>query len=175
MKASVEIAEPSRHHFPALQALELAAFETLRQAGAVSGMARASSDDDLQRYRDHGFLIAAFADQHRPVGYAGAVRIEAYLHIGEIDVHPDWQRQGIGRRLMEHLLAHGRGSNLSGATLTTDRLAPFNADFYRSIGFHLLEQADCPPYLSQILDTEIAKGLAKGLDPSRRVGMMLTF
>lgn len=157
--------------FAVLRAIELAAFETLRNAGAVSGAPSASSDEELQQYFDHGLLYVICDQDDTPVGYCGGYVTEDWLHIGEMDVHPDWQRKGFGRKLMGKLIDEGRSKRLEGATLTTDRLAAFNAPFYASLGFQLLEKEDCSPRLQKILQSEIEKGL----DPLRRVGMVLMF
>ncbi|MBW9054828.1 GNAT family N-acetyltransferase [Rhizobium mesosinicum] len=165
------IRQASEDDFDALRAIELASFETLRATGAVSGKPEASGDEELQHYLDHALLYAACDRNDIPVGYAGAYVAENALHIGEMDVHPDFQRKGLGRRLMEILLAEGRSRKLAEATLTTDRFAPFNAPFYASLGFRILEKVECSPRLRAILDSEAEKGL----DPLRRIGMVLPF
>lgn len=165
------IRHATQDDFDTLRTIELASFETLRATGAVSGEPDSSSDEELQHYLDHALLYAACNDDDVPVGYAGAYVAENALHIGEMDVHPDAQRKGLGRRLMETLLAEGRSRKLVEATLTTDRLASFNAPFYASLGFRLLERDECSPRLRAILDSEAQKGL----DPRRRVGMVLAF
>lgn len=170
-ESNMLIRHATRADFDALRTIELASFETLRAAGAVSGEADSSSDEELQHYLDHVLLYAACDDDDLPVGYAGAYVAESSLHIGEMDVHPDFQRRGLGRRLMETLLAEGRARKLGQATLTTDRFAPFNASFYASLGFQLLEREQCSARLRAILDAEAEKGL----DPLRRVGMLLPF
>lgn len=157
--------------FPALQAIELACFETLRAAGAVHGEAAASSDDELQHYLDHGLLHVVCNVNGEPVGYCGGYVSEGWLHVAEMDVHPDHQKQGLGRLLMAAILSEGRRRGLEGATLTTDRLAPFNAPFYASLGFDPLEYDDCTPRLKAILKAE----KAKGLEPERRIAMVLHF
>lgn len=165
---NIRVEQAGRHDFPALRLVELASFETLRAAGAATGEPEASSDEELQRYLDAGLLYAAFEGQGTVVGYGGGQVVEGWLHIGEVDVHPDWQRKGIGRRLMAALLDDGRSRKLRGATLTTDRFAPFNARFYASLGFHMIEG---DARLGAILDAEVEKGF----DPLRRVAMMLVF
>lgn len=157
--------------FDALRKVELAAFETLRKAGAVRGPASASADQDLQRYLDHGLLYLAGNRNDAAVGFCGGYIADGFLHIGELDVHPDYQRQGLGRVLVTTLLAEGRARKLDGATLTTDRLVPFNAPFYATLGFRLIEQQNASLRLRRILETEIENGL----DPLRRVAMMLEF
>ncbi|NEV79894.1 GNAT family N-acetyltransferase [Rhodopseudomonas sp. BR0C11] len=157
--------------FDALRAIELAAFETLRAAGAISGVPSASSDQQLQRYLDHGLLEVACDHGGDPIGFCGGYIAERLLHIGEMDVHPNSQQQGVGRALLTASLDKARAQRLDGATLTTDRLAPFNAPFYAGIGFRALADGELPARLREILDEE-----AKiGLDPARRVAMMLRF
>ncbi|WP_460483436.1 GNAT family N-acetyltransferase [Comamonas humi] len=166
---SIQPADP--RHFAALQAIELASFETLRAAGAVSGAAVASSDEDLRRYHQDGLLLAAFTEDREPAGFAGATVLDGWLHIGEMDVHPRWQRQGLGRRLLEALLARGRARRLAGASLTTDRLAPFNARFYASLGFQRVPAGAGPAHLAMLLEQEALRGM----NPQRRVAMILVF
>lgn len=157
--------------FDALRAIELAAFETLRAAGAVGGVPSASSDQQLQRYLDGGFLDVACDHSGDAIGFCGGYIAEHLLHIGEMDVHPNCQRQGVGRALLTAALDKARAQRLDGATLTTDRLAPFNAAFYATMGFRALADDELPARLREILEQE-----AKiGLDPPRRVAMMLRF
>ncbi|AVT78682.1 acetyltransferase [Rhodopseudomonas palustris] len=157
--------------FDALRAIELAAFETLRAASAVSGVPSASSDQQLQRYLDDGLLEVACDHSGDPIGFCGGYIAEHLLHIGEMDVHPNWQQQGVGRALLTVALDKARAQRLDGATLTTDRFAPFNAPFYATMGFRTLAGDELPARLREILAEE-----AKiGLDPARRVAMMLRF
>jgi predicted N-acetyltransferase YhbS len=157
--------------FAALQMIERAAFETLRAAGGIGGVATASSTEMLSAYLRSGLLFVACTLQDAPIGFCGGLVAEGLLHVCELDVHPDWQGKGIGRKLLETMLAAGRSSHLLGASLTTDRLAPFNAPFYGSLGFEIVDGPDCPPRLKAILDEEIRHGL----DPGRRVAMVLFF
>ncbi|MCF1446176.1 GNAT family N-acetyltransferase [Agrobacterium vitis] len=167
----MHIGPATTRHFCNLRNVELASFETLRAAGAVTGDPAASSDEELQVYLDAGLLLAAFDGTESSVGYAGGYISEGWLHIGEVDVHPEWQRQGIGRRLINALLTEGRTRHLVGAMLTTDRFAPFNAPFYSSLGFQAIEGDACPVRLKEILAAEAVKGL----NPLRRVAMVLVF
>jgi GNAT superfamily N-acetyltransferase len=167
----IHIRPASPADFPTLRQIEFFAFETLRMAGAAHGPPQTSSDRELQTYYDAGFLLAAIAYDGEPVGYIGGYDAGQRLHIGEMDVHPHWQRQGIGRRMMLAILEQARKHHLLGATLTTDRLAPFNAAFYASLGFSILESTERSQRLDALLETEAAKGL----DPDRRVAMQLEF
>lgn len=169
MNITISPAQPE--HFAALRAIELSAFETLRAAGAVSGAPSATSLDGLGDYAREGVLLAAFSPQAIPVGFAAGQYEDGWLHIAEIDVHPEWQRQGIGKRLMQALLLAGRQRGVTGATLTTVRMAAFNARFYTSLGFDFAEGDSTPPHLLR----HIANEVAAGFDPARRVAMLMKF
>lgn len=77
-----DIRRASREDFAALQSIELAAFETLRAAGAVAGEPSASTDDELQLYLDAALLYAAFDGNGKAVGYGGGYVIDGWLHVG---------------------------------------------------------------------------------------------
>lgn len=157
--------------FAALRDLELAAFETLRAAGAIRGDPTATSDERLQEYLEQGLLFAAYDCDRLARGWSGGYEVRGWLHVAEMDLHPDWQRKGIGRILINTLVEEARTRGLNGATLTTDRLAVFNAPFYQSIGFRFADPHDAPPHLHATLEAEAAAGL----DLTRRVAMVLSF
>jgi len=169
MDITVIPAQPT--HFPALRAIELAAFETLRDAGAVTSEPVANSLQELSDFSRDGLLFAAFTPDLTPVGFVAGKFVNLWLHIAEIDVHPHWQRRGIGRLLMQTLLSSGQQRGLAGATLTTDNMAAFNAKFYATLGFEPVEDHACPPHLR----IEKAEDVKHGLNPARRVAMRLNF
>ncbi len=168
---NITIRPAQYEQFAALRAIELAAFETLRQTGAVTGEAGATSLHAFDALCKEGVLLAAYTPENIPVGFAGGYFADEWLHIAEADVHPDWQRQGIGRRLMQALLDAGRAQGVRGASLTTDRFASFNAPFYATLGFSAVEGQVLSPRLERVLIDESRAGL----DPRRRVAMQLLF
>lgn len=167
----ITISNAQFEHFDALRAIELAAFETLRGAGAVTGQAIANSLKDFCDFSRDGLLLAAFTADSIPVGFIAGTFENRWMHIAEIDVHPDWQCKGIGRLLMQAMLSSARQRGLTGATLTTDKMVAFNAKFYASLGFEIVEGESCPLHLIRQKEEEIEKGF----DPARRVGMRLEF
>ncbi|MGD8105524.1 GNAT family N-acetyltransferase [Pantoea sp. FN0302] len=168
---NILIGSARAEHLAALQAIELASFETLRSEGAVAGSPAAGSMEEFSKLLHEGLLLAAFIPGEIPVGFAGAFIVDNWLHIAEADVHPIWQRQGIGRQLMNALLSEGKRRGLTGASLTTDRYAPFNAPFYASLGFQIAEGKVIQPRLRELLTAEVASGL----NPQRRVAMQLFY
>lgn len=163
----ITIAPAHTGDLAALREIELAAFETLRTAGAVSDEPVASSLEDLERLSREGLLLVAFTADQQPVGFAGAQIEDNWLHIAEMDVHPAWQRKGIGRQLLRALLSAGERRGLAGASLTTDRYAPFNAAFYASLGFEQINADALSARLKGLIDAETASGL----DANRRIAM----
>ena len=161
----------TRSDFAGLQNVEVAAFETLREAGSVSGLPTASSDEELQRFLDEDLLYVACDVDGAAIAYSGGYVVDGLLYIAEVDVLPAWQRRGLGRSLVTTMIDAARRKRVAGAMLTTDRLAPFNAPFYKRLGFQVVEGDAVHPHLRSNLDRQVANGL----DPSRRVAMVLLF
>lgn len=137
----------------------------------MSGPAGACSLEELADFHRNGVLLAACPPHTRPVGFIAGKIASEWLHIAEMDVHPNWQRRGIGKQLMQAILRSGKQRGLTGATLTTDKIAAFNARFYATLGFEMVQADARPPHLAAISEAEIAKGF----DPARRVAMRHIF
>jgi GNAT superfamily N-acetyltransferase len=102
------------------------------------------------------------------VGFLAASVAGGALHIDEVDVSLGHQGHGLGRQLLTAALAHARGQGLREVTLTTFRDIPWNAPFYRSLGF--VEVAwDRDARLASLR----AKEEAMGLELARRCAMAL--
>jgi GNAT superfamily N-acetyltransferase len=96
-----------------------------------------------------GFLLA------EPLGG------DFYIH--ELAVGFGFQRRGVGAALINAALQAARTRGYRAATLTTDRDLPWNAPYYRRLGFGMLAAADMPPAL--------AARLASQPSPERRCAM----
>lgn len=57
------------------------------------------------------------------------------VHLVTLDVHPDWRRQGVGRRLLESLLAGAATAGARRAVLQVDVRNSGAIAFYRTFGF----------------------------------------
>lgn len=101
-----------------------------------------------------------------PVGFAVATQIGENAHLHELSVHPDHQRKGIGRRLTEAVCSWASTAGFRSISLSTYLDVPWNAPFYRSLGFRTLDLLG-PTYES--LRMEESEG---GLDVSKRVVMV---
>ncbi|WP_083199262.1 GNAT family N-acetyltransferase [Rhizobium sp. AC44/96] len=151
--------------------IEIDAFAALADALGVARDANALPQGVLGQSREEGLLFVAANEADRPIGFLAGTEIGETFYVIELDVVMQWQRRGVGRRLMLEAVKAARVRKLNGVTLTTDRYVVFNAPFYRSLGFELLGDERMPPYLRQKLDDEIENGM----DPDRRVAMALWF
>lgn len=152
-----------------LVAIETDGHETLRGLGAVPDRTADGTDDDLRRWLAEGILLVAVDASDQPLGFGSALVVGAGLHVCELDVAAIWQRHGIGRRLMQALVAEAERRALHQVTLTTDRFVPFNAPFYRTLGFQILDPSEIDGWLL----AEIRHEEEAGLNPARRCAMRL--
>ncbi|MDP3489278.1 MAG: GNAT family N-acetyltransferase [Phenylobacterium sp.] len=116
-------------------------------------------------------LLWVMADDEAPGAFLAARIEDGRLHILEFDVHRRHQGQGIGRRMLGFVIDEARRRGLEGLSLTTFRDVAWNAAFYASAGFEIIERDHAPATLVAYLDREIARGH----DPHRRCAMLLRF
>lgn len=96
----------------------------------------------------------------QPVGFILTLPVDAALFIMELSVHPDWQGKGIGRALIKTAAESARQRGFHALTLTTFLQVPWNAPFYTSLGFEVLEDAALTPELRERREAETAHGMA---------------
>ncbi|HEL1545367.1 TPA: GNAT family N-acetyltransferase [Streptococcus suis] len=98
----------------------------------------------LQKALEHSLLVLAAFDGDRLVGLLRAVG-DGYsiVFIQDILVLPTYQRQGIGRTLLERAIAHFPG--IYQLHLLTDNTEKTRS-FYEAIGFTAVDSLDCVAY-----------------------------
>lgn len=92
------------------------------------------------------------------------------LHIWEMDVHPRFQRRGIGAGLVRACQIDARNSGFRALTLTTFRDLAWNAPFYARLGFDEVTAIDAHLRLWGELANEVDDGL-----PAERRCAMICF
>jgi GNAT superfamily N-acetyltransferase len=149
-----------RGELPVLQGIERAAGECFRDIG----MPQIAEDeplavDVLARYRHAGLAWVATDPDDAPVGYVIADIVDGQLHVEQISVHPLCARNGVGRRLLDHLADHATALGMPALTLTTFADVPWNGPYYLRCGFRTLSDSDLTPGLRAIRRREAAHGL----------------
>lgn len=155
----VRLARPD--DLAALQGIEAAADTLFEPLMDITGWGPPPTG--AQRAASGGFILVA---GQPPVGFAHVIEIEGHPHLEQIAVHPEHGRQGIGTELVysaADVVASRGGSSMS---LMTFAEVPWNAPFYESLGFEIVEP---PDYLAQVVEHEKTLGLHLG---GRRVAMM---
>jgi GNAT superfamily N-acetyltransferase len=125
---------------------------------------------DLAEALREARLWVAADGEDRPVGFALAVLVDGLPHLEQVSVLTAHGRRGLGRRLVEAVLAWARERGAAAVTLTTFRDVAWNAPFYERLGFRPLDDAALGPGMRRVLAHEAAQGLP----PARRVAMRLS-
>lgn len=163
------VIEPARSDDLAkLAQVEIAANALFAGRGLAGVVANDSTSlDELAHAQAAGLLWVAREPAGEPVGFALLELVDGQAHLEEIDVDPAHGRRGIGRALLDAVVAWARSAGLRAVTLTTFRDVPWNAPFYARAGFRVLAPHELGPGLAALVRDEAARGL----DPAQRVAM----
>lgn len=138
-----------------------------------TGLLHAEALDDhvsagaLKAAIERNDLDVARAPQAGPVGFALVSNLGEGLYLDQISVHPSHGQQGIGTRLVEHVLRTAQTRGHPYVTLSTFRDLPWNAPFYAALGFEVLPREALQP---SMLEIEAAQ--KPHMDISKRVFMI---
>jgi GNAT superfamily N-acetyltransferase len=164
----VNIRTAHRDDLPHLQTLELAAGVLFRDIGMTDVAEHPPPAlHVLEHFRDAGRLWVAVDPADRPTGFVFVKLVDGAAHIEQVSVHPDHQRQGIGRQLIEHVDRWAAEQGVSVLTLSTFRSVPWNGPYYQRLGFEEVPADGLTPGLAAIR----AEETAFGLDPVERIFM----
>lgn len=151
----------------ALPDIERSAAQLFTQAPGLQWLADApvASPPSYQRLIQQGTVWVAAHSDGRLQGFLSAERCGPELHLWELSVHADWQRQGLGRLLLQRAAEQAAAWGLNALTLTTFADLPWNAPAYARQGFVPAQPPG--PRLQAVLDAEAAHGLPA----ARRIAM----
>ncbi|MFJ5956192.1 GNAT family N-acetyltransferase [Paenarthrobacter sp. NPDC092416] len=147
---------------PRLQDIERAAGEAFR----ALGMDRIADDEPFTVDELSAYLAGArawvFVDGlDFPVAYLLADVVDGNVHVEQVSVHPEQAHQGLGRELLHAARVWARGHGMQQQTLSTFRDVPWNAPYYRRLGFKELDAASWGPELSRLMQHEAELGLTR--------------
>jgi GNAT superfamily N-acetyltransferase len=94
-----------------------------------------------------------------PVAFLLAEPVDGHLHIAQVSVHPAAAGRRLGAALIEHLAGLAAEQGAAGLTLTTYRDVPWNAPYYRRLGFTEIPGARLSSGLRAIRELERTAGL----------------
>lgn len=119
------------------------------------------------RIADGGLVVAV--EDEAVVGFAMFRRVESRAYVEQLDVLPAFAGRGIGAALLDEVSRQARAAGLEGLSLSTFREVPWNAPYYRRLGF--VEVTALTLGMAAIREEH----LARGLDEDARVFMVRDF
>lgn len=151
----------------ALPIIERAAAELFRDTpyAYLADDGLVSADVDL----DQEYVWVAVDQGDQPIGFAIVRALDESIHLHELDVHPRYARQGLGRRLIEVVADWARARGATALTLTTFVDIPWNGPYYTRLGFRTLDLAMLSPGLQAVRQAEADAGLPM----AQRIAMQL--
>lgn len=151
-----------------LQDIERAAAELFRGSGLIDidRMAVVSLTDHMASIEAGLSFVATV--KGRIAGFAMGEQQELDVYLHEIDVDPAYQQRGIGAQLVQTFIGAAHARNARDIYLATFRDPPWNAPFYRKLGFEDVARADYLPWMTALEDSQ-----ASFLDLATRVFMKL--
>ena len=151
-----------------LQEIERAAAELFRDSELIDidTMAVIPMADHITSI-ETGISISAEIDG-RIAGFVMGEMQGAVAYLRELDVDPAFQRRGIGALLVNAYIKAAKGKGAPAVYLSTFRDPPWNAPFYRRMGFTDVDRTDYLPWM-----TAMEAAQASFLDLSTRVFMRM--
>ncbi len=140
----IRLAEP--HDIEILPGIERSAARLFRTWADDLGLPRnllaePNAVDTFRSAQQAGRLWVACDSGGTPVGFALVVELGGFAHLDELDVLPEYGRQGVGSALLATVCAWARQHAFPAVTLRTFRRVPWNAPFYGRRGFREVDSA----------------------------------
>lgn len=156
------------HEAEAVRAIEYEAAQRFVDVG-MTGIAAAQPMNlaFVRRKIDASEIVVAVHEVARCVGFVMFAPLATRFYIEELDVLTGWAGHRIGAALIERVEALARAAGVQTLVLSTFREVPWNAPYYRRLGFRVMEYDDLDDRLKAIR----AAHVARGLDESKRVFM----
>ena len=112
--------------------------------------------DYLKEALNRNGLWVAEGENGVLAGYAVLRETDGLAFLHQVDVLPAHGRQGLGRSLVEKMLARARELGYEALYLTTFRSVPWNAPFYAKLGFIIPASGELPEPVLSMLAAELA-------------------
>lgn len=160
MSLKLRLAQPQ--DIPQLVAVERSAAQLFRQQPELQFIAEGEVMSPQQHVdfiaQQREWVMASPTEQ-----IAGFIAVQPFAHsrhIAELSVAADWQRQGVGKRLIEEIAGLALRQGIQRLTLTTFVQVAWNAPYYQRLGFRTIPVARLDAYLQHLLAQEVEHGFA---------------
>lgn len=143
-----------------MQDLERDAAQAFRAVGydfCADGPVR--TDEEHERGLKDGVTFIAESESE-PAGFILLWTVDGHAHLTEVSVSERFQKRGIGRALIAAGEDWARKAGLSWMTLTTFCDVPWNAPFYRTLGYMDYKPTENEHELAAVQAEETQSGYA---------------
>jgi GNAT superfamily N-acetyltransferase len=113
----------------------------------------------LEDVATKGLLWVAHDDRAGLVGMAAVEELSSWPYLLELSVRPTHGRRGIGAALVRELAGCMRAAGHRELILSTFADIPWNAPYYRRLGFELVPSTHWSPEMRRIRSSEAEDGL----------------
>lgn len=153
-----QICQAMENDLPFLKEIELCS-ASLFPPGFLPTPDETISESVLLKAIMSGRLFICKNAGSRPVGFALWKSYGKFALLAEIDVLPEYGRQGIGTALVGRIAADAAKAGFQVLFLTTFGNLPWNAPFYKKLGFTIPDETDLPEEIRLILAEERERGM----------------
>lgn len=162
---------PARsYEIETVRALERASAQRfLGLMDALAGDEPTSAEVLAARIEAGGLVVAV--DGERLVGFVMFRPVEDRAYVEQVDVLPAFAGRRIGAALLDAVAERAKTAELAGLSLSTFREIPWNAPYYRRLGFADVADDTLTPGMLAIR----AEHITRGLDEAARVFMVRDF
>lgn len=169
MSETCTIARAAPEHLSEIPKIEQAAVSVFTTADLPVDLRYRVTDGDALRVAQQDGRLWVALDDGRAVGFALADVADGQAYLEEIDVHPDYARQGIGSRLLQCVIRWAEAREFKRVLLVTFRHLPWNAPFYEKAGFVELAPHELGPEVRSFIEEE----REAGINADNRIAMAL--
>lgn len=165
---AIELAR--EEHLADIPGIELAGATLFAEADLPQEIRhRVTAATDLRDALNASRIWVAVHQSRQTVGFAMAEVVDRQAYLTELDVLPEFGRQGIGSRLVGAVAEWAKTCDFDSLSLITFRHLPWNAPFYEKLGFFIIDSAEHGPELVGLMEEE----RQVGINMNNRVAMKL--
>lgn len=167
---SISIRPALNRHLADIPAIELAGATLFSEQDLPHDIRhKVTADADLHTALQNDRLWVAVQEGEKTVGFAMADVVDNQGYLVEVDVRPEFGRQGTGTELVRAVIRWARACGFQSLLLVTFRHLAWNAPFYEKLGFSIIEPVEHGPELAALIEEE----RQAGIDVTKRVGMRM--
>lgn len=111
-------------------------------------------------HQQHLWVAVVLGTQASVAGFIVVDRLPHAYFVVELDVLPDYGRQGVGSALVRQVIKTAAEQNFIAVLLTTFRHVPWTIPFYQQLGFEIVVPEDYTPDIRAIVDHEARHGFS---------------